>query len=137
MDIENISVAELEARRTALLRQLRRAGPLIDGSLAVVHRRCGTPACGCHQDDSRRHRQVMLCGKVGGRSHSTHIPRDLEEQVRRWNEEHKRVKAVLKDICTLGEQIIRRHVAERRTLARASRPLHLLPGAPPSGGPAR
>ena len=57
--------------------------------------------------------------------------------MRRWNEEHKRVKAVLKDIAALSEQIIRRHVAERRTLERASRSLRLLPGDPQSGGPAR
>jgi len=136
MDTENISVEELEARRAALLRQLRRAGPLIDGSLAVVHRKCGTPSCGCHQDDSRRHRQVMLCGKVDGRSHSTHIPKELEERVRQWNEEHKRIRSVLKDISAISEQIIRRYVAERRERDRAAKSLRLLPGGPQNGGAA-
>ena len=78
----------------------------------------------------------MLCGKVDGRSHSTHIPRELEEQVRRWNEEHKRIRSVLKDISVLSEQIIRRYVAERRERERASRSLRLLPGGSRNGGAA-
>lgn len=136
MHNSNPSVKELEARRAALLHHLRRAGPLIDGSLAVVWRRCGTPTCSCHQDDGRRHRQVMLCTKVGGRSHSTHIPKEMEEQVRHWNEEHKRVRGVLKDLSALSEQIIRRHVAERRAFRQATRSLKLVEDGAHSGGSA-
>lgn len=128
--MDNISIQELEAKRSALLRQLRRAGPLIDGSLATSNRKCGTPSCRCHQADEYRHRQVMLCKKVAGRSHSTHIPKDLEDQVRAWNEEHKRIKAVLKDISAISEQIIRRHVQERKARKRAAKGLKLVePGS--------
>jgi hypothetical protein len=111
------TVEELDARRALLLKQLGRCGPLIEGSLAVVHRKCGTPACQCHVDESRRHRQVMLCRKVEGRSYSTHIPKDLEETVREWNEEFKRAKGLLKEISDLSEQIVRGHVASRRRQA--------------------
>jgi 5-methylcytosine-specific restriction endonuclease McrA len=108
------TVDELEARRALLLKQLGRCGPLIEGSMAVVHRKCGTPACQCHVDESRRHRQAMLCRKVEGRSYSTHIPKDLEETVREWNEEFKRAKGLLKEISDLSEQIVRGHVASHR-----------------------
>ena len=108
------TVEELDARRALLLKQLGRCGPLIEGSLAVVHRKCGTAACQCHVDESRRHRQVMLCRKVEGRSYSTHIPKDLEAAVREWNEEFKRAKGLLKEISDLSEQIVRGHVASRR-----------------------
>lgn len=114
------TVEELDARRALLLKQLGRCGPLIEGSLAVVHRRCGTAACQCHVDESRRHRQVMLCRKVEGRSYSTHIPKDLEETVREWNEEFKRAKGLLKEISDLSEQIVRGHVASRRRQNRES-----------------
>lgn len=112
-----VTVEELEARRTMLLRQLGRCGPLIEGSLAVVHRKCGTASCQCHVDEARRHRQAMLCRKVDGRSYSTHIPKDLETAVREWNEEFKRVKGLLKEISDLGEQIVRSYVASRRQKA--------------------
>jgi hypothetical protein len=108
------TVEELEARRALLLKQLGRCGPLIEGSLAVVHRCCGTASCRCHTEESRRHRQVMLCRKVEGRSYSTHIPKDLEETVGEWNEEFKRAKRLLKEISDLSEQIVRGYVACRR-----------------------
>ena len=132
--MNNVSVQELEARRSALLRQLRRAGPLIDGSLATSHRKCGTPSCRCHQADEHRHRQVMLCKKVGGRSHATHVPKELEEQVRAWNEEHKRIKGLLKDISAISEQIIRGYVRERKARERAARSLKLVAPQPAAGG---
>jgi len=56
----------------------------------------------------------MLCKKVGGRSHSTHIPKDLEEQVQAWNDEHKRVKQLLKQISELSERIVRSYVQNKR-----------------------
>lgn len=109
-----LSIEELEARRSALLRQLRRARPLIEGSLAVVHRKCGTPTCRCHQADEYRHRQVMLCRKEGGRSHATHIPKDMEAQVREWHQEYRRVKQLLKEISAVSEEIVRSYVKAKK-----------------------
>jgi len=68
----------------------------------------------------------MLCKKVAGRSHATHIPKDLEEQVRGWNDEHKRIKKVLKDISAISEQIVRRYVQERKARKQAARSLKLV-----------
>lgn len=104
---------ELEARRKALLRQLARTTPLVEGSLSVVNRKCGKSTCRCY-DGGEGHRQVSLCRKEAGRSHATYIPKDLEEDVRRWNQEHKRVKKLLKDISALSEQIIRSFVSSRK-----------------------
>lgn len=104
---------ELEARRKALLRQLGRTKPLVEGSLSVVNRKCGKVECKCHHG-GEGHRQVSLCKKVAGRSHATYVPRDLEKQVRRWNQEHKRVKQLLKEISDLSEQIIRTYVSSRK-----------------------
>ena len=60
----------------------------------------------------------MLCRKVRNRSCSTHIPKDLEETVRQWNEEHRRVKQLLKEISELSEQIVRRYVGNKRAAGR-------------------
>jgi hypothetical protein len=111
--MKDLSMKELEARRSALLRQLGRSRPLVEGSLAVVNRKCGTPTCKCHHG-GEGHRQVTLCKKVSGRSHSTHVPKGLEETVRKWNQEHKRVKQLLKEISALSEQIIRSYVSSQR-----------------------
>ncbi len=110
------TLIELEARRAALLKQLGRIGPLVEGSLAVSNRKCGSPKCRCATGD--RHRYLMLCRKELGRSQAITVPVDLHETVRAWNAEHKRVKALLKEISGLSEQIIRGYVAAKRAAHR-------------------
>lgn len=104
---------ELEAQRAVLLRQLRQAGPLVEGSIALVARKCGSPDCPCAQGVAK-HQAMILCKKVNGRSVATYVPKGLWQQVRAWNREHKKIKRVLKDLSAIGEQIIRNHVADRR-----------------------
>lgn len=107
-----ISLRELEAKRSALLRQLGRTKPLVEGSLAEIHSECSTKNCRCHRGE--KHRSVRLCRKEKGKSQAIYVPVDLEEEVRRWNEEHKRTKALLKEISSLSEQIIRGYIKNKR-----------------------
>lgn len=116
---------ELEAQRAVLLRQLRQAGPAIEGSIAVVARKCGSPHCPCAQG-VRTHEAMILCKKVAGRSVATYVPKALWEQVRAWNAEHKKIKRVLKDLSVIGEQLIRNHVAEQRGATRLAKSLKVI-----------
>lgn len=120
---------ELEAQRSVLLRQLKQAGPLLEGSIAVVARKCGSPNCPCARG-VRTHEAMILCKKVAGRSVATYVPKALWEQVRAWNAEHKKIKRVLKDLSSIGEQIIRNHVAEQRGAARVRKSLTVQPPQP-------
>jgi hypothetical protein len=109
-------LAELKAIRAHLLRQLRRVGPeLVEGSLAVIRVTCGSP--GCHCAKGQKHEKHILTGKVAGRTRSLYIPQELVEDVRRWNEEYKRAKQLLKDIAEVNEAIIRGHGRRRRQAA--------------------
>jgi hypothetical protein len=83
-----------------------------------VYRKCGTPTCRCHEADEYRHRQVMVCRKEGGRSHSTHIPKDLEGEVREWHEEYRRVKQVMKEISAVSEEMVRRYAGAKKAGSR-------------------
>ena len=120
------STRELEAQRAVLLRQLRRAGPSIEGSLAMPSRKCGSATCECARGVVK-HRAMILCKKVAGRSAATYVPKALWEQVREWNREHKRLKKVLKEMSAINEQIIRRHVREKRQEQAVRRSLRVLP----------
>jgi len=122
---------ELEAQRLVLLRQLRQAGPLVEGSIAMVARKCGSPSCPCAQGVAK-HQAMILCKKVQGRSVATYVPKDLWSQVREWNREHKKIKRVLKELSAIGEQLIRNHVGDRRR--RAPRPSLRLLGEESAGG---
>jgi len=102
---------QLEAKRAALLKQLGQVGPLVEGSLAVSNRRC-------HGPSGAQYRYLMLCRKDQGRSKILTIPKDLHETVTAWNAEHKRVKALLKEISALSEQIIHGYVKAKRAALR-------------------
>jgi len=112
-------IKELEAQRAVLLKQVARVRPLIDGSLARVHRTCRTPNCRCQRGE--RHQALLLCKKVGGRSHATYIPKDMESTVRAWNVEYKRLRELLREVSALSERIIRLHAPTRKA-ARRVRP---------------
>jgi hypothetical protein len=126
------STLELEAQRAVLLRQLRQAKPLIEGSIAMVARKCGSKGCPCAQG-VRTHQAMILCKKVAGRSVATYVPKDLWEQVRAWNVEHKQIKRVLKELSAIGEQLIRNHVADQRGAERVRKALKVV-GPEAAGG---
>ena len=126
--MKTITTDELEARRAVLLRQLKRAGPVIEGSLARVPRTCGTASCHCMQGGPK-HEAMILCKKIDGQSAATYIPKAMHEQVRRWNREHKKIKRILKEISDINEQLIRRHVKDKRHARQVRRSLKVLPEA--------
>lgn len=115
----------MEAQRAVLLRQLRRAGLAIEGSIAMVARKCGSKSCPCAQGVVK-HQAMILCKKVNGRSVATYVPKALWSQVRAWNREHKKIKRVLKDLSTIGEKLIRNHVGDRRRAARVRKSLKVV-----------
>lgn len=89
-------------------------------------RKCGSATCPCAQGITK-HRAMILCKKVHGRSVATYVPKDLWEQVRAWNREHKRIKKVLKELSAINEQIIRRHVQDQRRDRATRRALKIVP----------
>lgn len=68
--------------------------------------------------EGEKHQAVILCRKVKGRSVAMYVPKALQEQVRRWNQEHKRIKRVLKKVSEINEKIIRQYVKDKRKAQR-------------------
>lgn len=112
--MRQVSINTLKAKRDATLRKLAEVGSFVAGSLAEVNVKCGKASCRCASDMEARHKALMLCKKVRGKSTSLHVPLELAEEVMRWSEEHKRVKRLMKEISDLGERIIRLHVRTAR-----------------------
>jgi len=121
------STRELEAQRAVLLRQMRQAGPLVEGSIAMVPRKCGSKSCPCRQGVVK-HQAMILCKKVDGKSVATYVPRDLWDKVRQWNAQHKKIKRLLKEISDIDEQIIRNYVSDKRAAARVRKSLKVVGG---------
>jgi len=121
------STQELEARRAVLLRQLRQAGPSVEGSIAIVPRKCGSQNCPC-REGVVKHQAMILCKKVKGKSVATHVPKDLWDTVRQWNAQHKKTRRLLKEISDIDEQIIRNYVPDKRAAARVRKSLKVVDG---------
>ena len=52
--------------------------------------------------------------KVAGITKAVYIPVDLEDEVRKWNEEYRRLKEIIREISRINKEIIRRYVSEKR-----------------------
>jgi len=125
--MQTTSTQELKAQRAVLLRQLSQSGPSVEGSIAMVPRKCRSKSCPCHQGELK-HQAMILCKKVDGRSVATYVPKDLWEKVRRWNAQHKKTKRLLKEISDIDEQIIRNYVSDKRAAARVRKSLKVVDG---------
>jgi len=99
---------------------------MIEGSIATPSRKCGSPTCECAQGVAK-HRAMILCKKVNGRSVATYVPKGMWKEVQDWNREHKRIKKVLKELSAINEQIIRHHVQDKRHDQDVRRSMRLLP----------
>ncbi len=110
--MKQVSTQALEARRKVLLKELAETGPFVQGSLCKVRVKCGNPRCKCARGD--RHEAYVLSKKVRGKTVTTHIPRDLLDEVTSWAEQQKRIKKLMREISDASEQIIRIHVKEKR-----------------------
>lgn len=109
-----LSVGVLKTRRDARIKLLGAVGPVLQGSLSEIGVTCGNPNCKCARGE--KHRSHVLTKKVRGRTKSLYVPLDMVGEVREWLDEHRRVKALLKEISELNEKIIRSHVSTRRAV---------------------
>lgn len=102
----------LECRRRGLLRRLGRISSFVDGSLVLIARRCGNTQH-CHCLRGPKHINTYLTYKLKGKTQTLYIPVDLETQVRRWSDDYRKLKELVRQICDLQRTLIRRHVKER------------------------
>lgn len=117
--MRNESVRTLEQRRAAVLKRLAELGPFVQGSFCERTIRCGKPGCRCSQGEP--HRAYVLTRKVRGKTVTTHVPRDLRQEVVAWANEYKRIKQLLSQVSALSDRIIRIHVRTCRAAARNRR----------------
>ena len=88
-------------KRAALLGHIgRQAASAVQGSLAEVYVRCGSPSCACHRDPEKRHgpHLYLKYKDPRGRSTGMYVPREHEAEMRRaveaWAELRESIVAV-------------------------------------------
>jgi len=108
-----VNAAWLKRKRNSLLKKLKEVGPFVNGSIVKVSRRCGNKRCKCYLK-GEKHESYYLHYKVKGVTKAVYIPVDLEDEVRKWNQEYKKLKEITSEISKINKSIIKKYVTEKR-----------------------
>jgi hypothetical protein len=88
------------------LKKLATNSPVLAASFGRYTHRCGRPSCRCHHGGPL-HTGQHLTFKEQGKTRSVYVPKELLPEVRSWLAEHKRLKALLREIHLLTVALLR------------------------------
>jgi hypothetical protein len=114
-----------ERHARSRLAQLIGQQPFLRGSLVERARPCGKPTCRCQQ--GQLHRSLYLATRHQGRRALLYIPRALEDTVRLWVDNGRRIRQQLQDLHQLQlDQLLQRkeQLPRQRAKPTADRPDH-------------
>lgn len=103
-------------RRSDALAQIGQIGPFLECHLSQF-KRPGCAAPGWH-----------LTFKQKGKTRTVYVPMDLVAEVKRWTQNYRQLKKLIREVTRCSLALIRRHVANRRA---AQRSQALTPAKPP------
>jgi Family of unknown function (DUF6788) len=115
-DAKGEAAARLRQRKYALLRRWQIPPDALPGSLALTHRRCGTPTCHCAQGEG--HPLWSLTFMVHGKKRVERIPDEWVEQIRPLVEQGREFKDAVAEVFAANAQLL----ALRRRQSTAKRP---------------
>jgi len=115
-DAKGQAAARLRQRKYALLRRWQIPPDALPGSLALTHRRCGTPTCHCAQGEG--HPLWSLTFMVHGKKRVERIPDEWVEQIRPLVEQGREFKDAVAEVFAANAQLL----ALRRRQSTLKRP---------------
>lgn len=96
----------LQTNQLKLLQRMAPLHPWIEGSLVSTSRFCGKKNCACHHGGSK-HPVLYVTWKERGKTVSLYIPRKLENDVRRWVQNYRKLKELTREVSDIQKQIVR------------------------------
>ncbi len=108
-------IRALHTRRQQLLATLAFPPDGLPGSLALSHRRCGSPTCHCHQD-AQGHPSWTLTFMVARTKRVVHVPSEEVEAVQRRVEQGNQFKSEVAELLAINAQlmVLKRQARSRR-----------------------
>ena len=111
IDLAQMSVRQLRARRRALAARLGDVQQVLAGSLAEQPRRCGRPGCRC-ADGEPHGPYAYFTPRPHGRGRVRYVPAPLAQVVRRCLQRGAEVQAVLAEISAVNAELLARRELE-------------------------
>jgi hypothetical protein len=118
-DAKGESAARLRQRKYTLVRDLQIAPDALPGSLALTHRRCGTPTCWCAKGKGDGHPLWLLTFMVNGKRRVERIPNEWVEEIRPLVEQGREFKDAVAEVLATNAQLL---VLWRRQSMKEKRP---------------
>lgn len=87
-----------------------RLWPAVKGSLTEVRQKCANRKCAKCQS-GEKHAVLKLVRRDGGRTRTVHVPRAMEEVLRRAIENGRRLEELMADV---GEALLQEHQRAKR-----------------------
>src|SRR5205823_11336879 len=107
--------SRLRQRKYALLRGLHIPPDALPGSLALTHRRCGTPTCWCAKGGDG-HPMWSLTFMANGKRRVEWIPNEWVEEIRPLVEQGRKFKEATAEVFAANAQLLalwRRHSTKK------------------------
>ena len=99
----------------ARVKRLKARGPVLAASLVKIAKHCGRAGCRCQRGE--KHVGNYLTFKIAGKTQTVYVPLDLVDEVKKWIEEHRRLKELVREISQLTVAMVRTHVKTRKRRA--------------------
>ena len=96
----------LEVKKDKLTSKIAALGPWIEGTIVTTTRICGKKNCACQKGDSK-HPVMYVTWKENGKTVSLYVPKKLEKEVKKWGENYKKLKALIRKISVIQKDIVR------------------------------
>jgi len=96
----------LGKKRDNLLGKVASFSPWIEGTLVNTTRICGRKNCVCHTS-GQKHPVMYVTWKENGKTVSLYVPKKLESEVRKWGENYKRLKEIIRKMSNIQKDIVR------------------------------
>lgn len=98
-------MTQRERNARSRLAQLIHDFGLIRGTLSQRERVCGKPNCRCAK--GQKHVSLYLVASEGGKYRQVFIPKELEEVVRLWVQNHQKARDLFEEISIFHHERVR------------------------------
>jgi hypothetical protein len=100
-------MSDRERRWRSSLAQIVSGRGLMRGSLLWRERVCGKPNCKCAQGKKHRSLYLVIAPGKGKPQRQFYIPKDWEERVQQWVENHRQIKKLLGELSEVYWEKVR------------------------------
>lgn len=107
-DIEKATTRVLRQRRKRLVGRLPPLESVLPGSLIERYKRCGKPGCKCAQGAGHGPKYYLSVSRSGSTPQMDYVPCEYQQQVLEYVENYRQARDVLKQICAINRELLRR-----------------------------